>query len=103
MKTHAQACTLAGPELLQRIQEWRKVAARAKSRTMTGNVVMSAYPRDPGLVAELHRLAEAEKECCPFMEFQIDEGPEEVLVRLDVPEGMQHLLGLIVGLATNEA
>jgi len=102
MEIHDLSCTLSGPELIQRIQEWRRVAARAKSRTLESNAVVSTYPPDPALLSELRRLIEAEKECCSFMEFQINETSEDVIVHLRVPEEMKHVLALMVGLTTDE-
>ena len=80
MGTEGLSCTLGGPELVQRIDEWRQVAARATSRTLTGNTVVSVYPRDPALLGELRRLIEAEKDCCSFMHFEIDERSDDVVV-----------------------
>ena len=102
MDSQGLSCTLAGPELLERIQDWRKVAARAKSRSLKDNAVVSVYPRDPALLGELRRLIDAEKDCCSFMEFRIEETADEAVVHLHVPEEMQHVLGMMIGLATGE-
>lgn len=95
------SCSLEGPELLARIQDWKKLAARARTRSLEGNGVVSVYPKDSALLAELNRLIEAEKECCSFMEFRVQEGPEEIVVRLEVPKEMAHMLELMVGIATD--
>ena len=94
------ACTLEGPELMQRVQDWRALATRATGRSFEGNTVIATYPRDAELIAELRRLIEAEKDCCSFMQFSVEEISEAVTVRLRVPEEMKHLLGLMVGIAT---
>lgn len=103
MDIRGLGCALTGPELLQRVNDWRQVAAQAKSRMLQGNTVISVYPQDPVLVAELERLIEAERNCCSFMKFEITESPTEILVELRVPEEMRHVLTLMIGLATDAA
>ena len=47
-------------------------------------------PRAPTcLLKALRRLIEAERECCSFMDFTIEESSDEVRVRRRVPQEMQ--------------
>jgi hypothetical protein len=94
------ACTLTRAELADRIVEWRAVTGRATSRTMEGNTLVATYPPDPALVSELRRLIDAEKGCCSFMEARVEGSPAEVVVHLEVPRQMEHLLNLIAGPTT---
>jgi hypothetical protein len=91
------ACTLSGPELVQRIQDWRQVASQATSRTVGEKGIVSVYPRKPELIGELRRLIHAEAECCAFMEFQLSEMGDEVVVELRVPDEMSHVLPMLLG------
>ncbi len=90
------SCTLTGPELAARVEEWRRVTAQAKTRTLEGTRAVSVYPNDPDLLDQLRRLIDAEKDCCSFMEFRIEESHDEVVVHLEVPEEMKEVLGAMV-------
>jgi hypothetical protein len=93
------ACTLSGPALVQRIQDWRKVASHATARSLRDTTIVSVYPRDNEVINELRRLIDAEAECCSFMEFRLSEVDDEVVVDLRVPEEMSHVLPLLLGVA----
>lgn len=97
------SCTLQGPELLQRLREWEQVTSRAKTRVLEENALVAVYPRDRALLDELRRLVEAEKDCCSFLDFRIEERVEDAVVRLEVPEGMHDLLPMMMGLASPPA
>ena len=102
METNEIACTLPGPELVERIHDWRRVTSRALRRTIDETSVTSVYPNDPALVAELRRLIDAEKDCCSFLDFSVEESADHLAVELRVPDGMQHVLALMMGMATDE-
>src|SRR5688572_1706045 len=99
MELEGLACTLSGPELVQRIHEWREIASRALSRTVEGNSVVTIYPLEDELRRELDRLIEAEKDCCSFMTFEVAEGKNELVVKLSVPNEMRHVLALMLEMA----
>lgn len=92
------ACTLSGPDLADRIQEWAAVTARATSRDLEGNRIVSTYPVDDDVVTELRRLIAAEAECCSFMTFRVDETRGGIRVELEVPQGMSDVLPAMLGL-----
>lgn len=102
MKEEAIACSLSGPELLERIKEWREVASRATSRQIQGDRIVATYPPDRQLVQQLHGLIAAEAECCSFMRFEVHEGPDQVVVELQVPEDMSEVLATMLGLVAPE-
>jgi MerR family copper efflux transcriptional regulator len=91
------ACTLSGPELLERIQAWQDVASQATSREVHEGRVVSTYPPDPQLLVRLRDLIAAEAECCPFMQFHVEERPTHVVVELRVPHGMGRTLAGMLG------
>jgi hypothetical protein len=92
------ACGLSGPELSERIKEWGQVASRATSRHVEKGRILSTYAPDQQLLQQLRRLIAAEAECCPFMRFNVEEGPDEVVVELRVPEDMSEALAVMLGL-----
>ncbi|MBW3589415.1 MAG: hypothetical protein KY429_08340 [Actinobacteria bacterium] len=96
------ACSLPGPELMVRIQQWSQVVQRATSREIRGGRIISTYPRDPALVEELGRLIAAEADCCSFMKFEVTELADKVLVEVEVPEEMNFVLAAMFGMVTEE-
>ncbi len=102
MKEETLACSLSGPEMIERIREWGQVAARATSRHVEKGRIVSTYPPDQPLLQQLRRLIAAEAECCPFMQFKVDEGADRVEVELRVPEDMSEALAVMLGLVTQQ-
>lgn len=103
MKEEAIACSLSGPELIERVKEWREVASRAISREVHGGRIVATYPADQQLVQQLRGLIAAEAECCSFMRFEVDEGPDQVVVELQVPEDMSEVLATMLGLVVPQS
>jgi hypothetical protein len=103
MNEETMACSLSGPELVERIGEWAQVTSRATSRRVEGGRITSTYPRDEQLLERLRALIAAEAECCSFMQFSVEEQPDQVVVELRVPEHMAGMLALMLGLVTQQA
>jgi hypothetical protein len=82
------ACTLEGKELEERVRDWSEVAARARDRKIEPGRIVSIYPRDADLRMRLEQLIVAEADCCTFLEFSIQEGPDTMTVELRLPEEM---------------
>ena len=82
------ACSLPGPELLDRIEAWRDVVARATSRGIENDRVVAVYPKDARLLGRLRELVAAEAECCSFLLFDVEETPDAIVTELRLPEGM---------------
>ena len=103
MTEETLACSLNGPELIKRVEEWRRLTSQATSRRVEEAGIVSTYPREERVVQELRRLIAAEGECCSFMKFEVRERPDEVEVELRVPEGMTESLAQMLGLVTDPA
>jgi hypothetical protein len=82
------ACSLQGPELLDRIEAWRDVVARATSRGIENDRVVAVYPKDARLLRRLRELVAAEAECCSFLLFDVEETPDAIVTELRLPEGI---------------
>jgi hypothetical protein len=96
------ACSLSGPDLVQRIGEWAQVASQATSRHVEKSRILSTYPADEQLLQQLRGLIAAEAECCPFMQFSVQEGIDHFVVELRVPEEMSEALSVMLGLVTQQ-
>jgi hypothetical protein len=90
MDRPAQAlmCTLEGDQLLGRIQAWQEVVNRATSRRAEDGRLTATYPNDPQLLQELRDLIDAEAECCPFLDFRLEERPDRIVTELRLPQEM---------------
>ena len=97
------ACSLSGPELIERVARWRRVTTKATSRRIEGGRMVSTYPRDEELVGELRALIAAEAECCSFMRFDVDERADDVRIELSVPDEMSDMLEVMIGLLTGDS
>jgi hypothetical protein len=93
----SMACTLSGPELAERVRAWMDVASQATSREVHEGRVISTYPADGQLLVRLRDLIAAEAECCPGMEFHVEERPTQIVVELRVPHGMGRPLAGMLG------
>ena len=101
-KQEMLACSLSGPELVERVREWADVASHATSRHVEKGRIVSTYPPDQQLLQQLRELISAEAECCPFMKFNVEERPDEVEVELRVPDDMSEALAVMLGLVTQQ-
>ncbi len=87
------------------MEAWRQVVSRATShdihygRVVATYPIVATYPKDARLLDRLHELIAAEAECCPFLEFTVEERPDSVLTELRLPEETPaRMRTLIVGL-----
>jgi hypothetical protein len=82
------ACTLEGPDLVDRIEAWREIAARATTRRVEDGRVVAVYPKDPQIHVRLRELIDAEAECCAFLRFDVDETPDAIVTELRLPDDL---------------
>lgn len=81
-------CSLTGPGLVERINEWAEVALHATQRTVSNGRIVSTYPQDQQLLERLRNLVAAEADCCPSIQFTIRETPEGFEVEIQVPDNV---------------
>jgi hypothetical protein len=87
--------------LADRVDEWRALVA-------TSVVRVDAEPTSVRLVLEgsdadlvrAVRLAQREKQCCPFFAVAVDIGPQERTLSLRVPEGAEQAMASFVAMLT---
>lgn len=65
------ACSLDPAAVPGRIDDWRRIVARATGRTAVAGGVALQFPADGDTAAELARLAAAEQRCCAFFDFRL--------------------------------
>jgi hypothetical protein len=85
--TPALACTLELQEIAPRLERLRRLAATSlQSHELVGNVLHLAYR--PNAWSEVKAVVELERDCCRFLDFQVNEGPSTVNVTITAPEGL---------------
>lgn len=80
------ACSLTDEELAARRREWRALDGRALLRTERrpeGRLLV--YRGGEQTARALATLIEAERRCCPFLDFSIDHREGEVRLRIGFP------------------
>jgi hypothetical protein len=79
------ACSLPPVERDDRREAWAAVAKRAVARERTEHALRLEFREPPNFEAELARLVQQEKECCPFLHFRIDAGAKALALAVTAP------------------
>lgn len=79
------ACSLDPDAAYARIDEWRRLMAKAVARTSVEGGIALQLPADPDTAAELGRRAAAEQQCCLFFDFRLHLGGPVIDVEVRAP------------------
>jgi hypothetical protein len=94
------ACSLSGAELAARRREIREVVARALIGSERGRADLRLrFARSPSVVDAVEDLVRRERECCPFLHFEIIEGASELVLSIRAPAGAAAVLDEFAALA----
>jgi hypothetical protein len=93
----AAACSLAPGALGNRVDEWRSLTAQALHREVEPGRVLSTYPNTPEIAGRVAELIDAEKECCPFLQFDVQRRDTLLQVELRYPPDFGPLLAAVLG------
>jgi len=82
------ACKLGPIDGADRSRRWRQLAADAApvARRTEGRLEVRYQP-GPGVLDELHALAAAESECCPFVSWSVTERAGDPTLVVSAPAG----------------
>jgi hypothetical protein len=89
-------CSLSLNALSERRGAWRTLMAQALHRRVEPGRVLSTYPNGPKVARSLAQLVEAEKDCCPFLEFDIRESDSTIEVELRYPPEFAAMLASVL-------
>ena len=89
-------CSLSPSALSERRGAWRSLMAQALHRRVEPGRVLSTYPNGPEIARSLAQLVEAEKDCCPFLEFDIRENDSTIEVELRYPTEFAAVLASVL-------
>ncbi len=95
------ACTLESSQLLDRMQAWQQVVSQATSLRIDDRRIIATYPNDAQLLRRLRELVGAEAACCSFLEFSLEERPDEIISELrfseEMPAPIKELIRGVIG------
>lgn len=91
------ACTLGGPELEGRAQQWRQLVEQAKRREEIPDGLRLTFPATAELAGRVAALAAAEQGCCAFFDFTLHLSPAALELTVRAPEAGATLLADLFG------
>lgn len=95
MTEPAYACTLTDTELAARRREWKELGRSALVRAETSpNWRLLVYRGGEETVRVLRSLIEAERSCCPFLDFKVEARDGEVRVEVGFPPESSSMMEL---------
>jgi hypothetical protein len=92
------ACSLSSADAKSRQGEWAALLQRASLRRIAvPNGVRVELRPDDHIRAELERLVELERACCPFLELRIDDEGDELALTVAGPPEAAPLVSELLG------
>jgi hypothetical protein len=93
------ACSLDAREKADCAEAWRRLRRDALLGVRDdGVVVTSTWRRSAEVRRRLDALIEAESACCSFIDFELDERADTLVLRATAPAGAEPVARLIAGL-----
>jgi hypothetical protein len=81
------ACTLAPEALRERLDSIGRLTHRSLLRhRLEGQTLRLAYAKEAG--DEVRRIVDAERECCAFLRFTIEQAADAVILSIEAPDGL---------------
>jgi hypothetical protein len=80
-------CSLSSEAFQQRLADWSEVTSKGTTRHLDDGRIVTTYPRNAHLLERLRALIAAEAECCSFLDFEVTERANEIVVELRIPDG----------------
>ncbi|MEV0590350.1 heavy metal-responsive transcriptional regulator [Nonomuraea cavernae] len=91
------ACTLGGPELQARTEQWRQLVEKAEAREEIPDGLRLRFPAGMELAGQVAALAAAEQGCCAFFDFTLHLSPAALELTVRAPEAAAPLLADLFG------
>ncbi|MGI8478317.1 MAG: hypothetical protein ACR2M2_00400 [Gaiellaceae bacterium] len=85
----AASCSLGATAFKSRFEDWQTLRRDALlDETEAGRVLITMWARHAGVGERLRALVEAERQCCSFLGFELEEQAHAYVLRTTFPEGM---------------
>lgn len=91
------ACTLDDAAMPDRLADWRRLVARARTSTTLDDGARRVEFGDEVTLRELARLVAAEQECCAFLSFAITVDHTGIGLEVRAPEGAEAVVESLLG------
>lgn len=89
------ACPLPADDLQRRLRERSELGSEARITESTeGNVKTIVWRRRGDVAVRLKSLVDAERRCCSFLGFDLEEGEDEITMKITFPTGAEGILTL---------
>lgn len=69
-------CSLDPDALRERMADWHRLSAAVRERSVDGVTLTVRYAGGPGVADDVRRLVDAERDCCPFLAFDVQAEPD---------------------------
>jgi len=89
------ACSLDATDQQTRLADWAELLGQARMREATWDGVRYTFAADGELKTRVETLADAERTCCSFLEFEITEPRDELELTVKAPPDAQQALRFI--------
>ena len=89
------ACSLDATDQQTRLAEWAQLLGQARMREETPDGVRYTFAADDELKTHVETLANAERKCCSFLEFEITEPRDDLELTVKAPPDGQEALRFI--------
>lgn len=89
------ACSLPADDLQRRLREWSELGSEALITESTeGNVKTTVWRRRGDVAVRLKNLVDAERRCCSFLGFDLEESEDEIRLKITFPPEAEGMLTL---------
>ena len=90
--TDGATCSLDEMALAERLAQWRELAAEAVPVEITPGRSVSDHRNSPDVRQRLSALIDAERDCCSFLDFTVQERGDHLRVELRYPPEFEPML-----------
>lgn len=99
------ACALTPADLEAQATRWQQLAARAMTeRAETAHGLRITFRPEPGVEVELRTLAAVENQCCPWANWMVETGAQQVVLDVrSAGDGIATLHSMFAGLDSGSA
>ena len=93
------SCSLDAGEMDGRMDDWQALLGLVIDRTPVTDGISVSFSPDPGVAAQVARLAVAEQACCPFFDFTVRVSGGELQLEVRGPQDAQEIISALFGVA----
>ena len=93
------SCSLDAGSMAGQMDDWQALLGLVIGRTPLGDGMSLSFSPEPGVAAEVARLAVAEQACCSFFDFTVRVSGGELHLEVRGPQDAQEIISALFGVA----